>query len=156
MGLFDKIKKMKNYLTGGGAKLTVQAIEPKLQEPFTVKVHAVIEEEDIDIQKVYVKLRGIEEVTIRDSAVLNKLSEGGVQRSSVSDSTSTANVEIPATGPLTLQAGQEYDWEVTVDLPSGSLPTYNGRNATHKWSVLAGLDKKGNDPDSGWQEITVY
>jgi hypothetical protein len=28
-------------------------------------------------------------------------------------------------------------------------------NAAHTWRIMAGLEVKGNDPDSGWTTITV-
>jgi len=35
MGFFSK---MKNFVTGGGAEVTVEAIEPTLDGPFQVKI----------------------------------------------------------------------------------------------------------------------
>jgi len=32
---------------------------------------------------------------------------------------------------------------------------YLGLNAGHSWRIIAGLEVKGNDPDSGWTAIPV-
>jgi hypothetical protein len=49
-----------------------------------------------------------------------------------------------------LDAGGEYEWDAEFMIPPNIPGTYIGINARHEWSVLAGLSKKGNDPDSGW------
>ena len=49
-----------------------------------------------------------------------------------------------------LPAKSEQDWEATVTLPAGVLPTYRGSNAKHEWKVLAEIEVPGNNPDSGW------
>ncbi len=62
MGIFSKLK---NYVTGGGAELSVEIESPSLTEAFTVRVNAHIQSDDLAVESVYVKLRGLETVECR-------------------------------------------------------------------------------------------
>ena len=157
MSLLSKLKSMKNLVTGGGAQVHLEFLdEPTRDEPFRVKVTAHIEDADIKIGKVYLQLRGLESVQAMDTDV--ERDEDGnmeVDREVVSKSETTYDRVINVAGPEELEANGQYEWEAEVQLPPNALPTYIGRNARHEWALFAGLDKSGNDPDSGWVEFDV-
>ena len=63
--------------------------------------------------------------------------------------------KVNVSGAQTLEAGKTYDWEAEVNIPGGMPGTFHGQLTRNVWEVRAGLDVKGNDPDSGWVEIQV-
>ncbi len=42
-----------------------------------------------------------------------------------------------------------------ITIPGEAQPSYNGTKATHTWSIRGRIDTFGNDPDSGWQPLSV-
>ncbi len=157
MGFWDKVKAVKNMVTGGGAKVYVEVVEPSLEEPFIVKVKAVVGDADVKIDKVYLKIRGLESTTVRNVEVARQNGDMiDVDHRDVSGSEVTYNIDINVSGPEQLRANGEYEWEKEVQLPTNALSTYNGINAEHQWQMFAALDAFGNDPDSGWVSFEVY
>ena len=148
MSFMDKLKSAVNTLTGGGAKVSVIPENPTREGAFKVKVKAVIGEQDLSVNRVYIQLNGFEQVVVHNVA----------HEKYTSDERETANTydhEIVVAEAQTLKAKQEYEWSCTVEFPRDVLPTYHGRNATHELRILAGLDTKGNDPDSGWMVLGI-
>ncbi len=148
MSFINKLKNAVNALTGGGAKVSVIAASPSREVPFTVKVKAVVGDQPMEISRVYVKLSGEETVTVRN------VSDGDYTHD-VTQNNTTFEQEFNIAGAQTLNASQEYEWEAQVEFPKDSPPAYRGLNATHELRILAGLDAKGNDPDSGWVVLAV-
>ena len=150
MGFMSKLKSAVNTLTGGGAKVFITVEQPSRSEPFTAKVNVKVADSDLQINRAYVRLSGWE------TAVVHNVRQG--QETYAHDVTETATTfeqEIQIANAQTLQANQEYNWEAQIELPPTAPPTYRGRNATHEIRILAGLDTKGNDPDSGWSALSV-
>ena len=143
MSFMDKLKNAVSSITGGGAKVSVTVDKPSREVPFTVKVKATVADQDLPISRVYVKLSGLEKV------VVHNVRDGDFTHD-VTDSNNTFEQEFNIAEAQTLKAKQEYEWEAQVEFPKNAPPSYQGRNATHELRVLAGLDAKGNDPDSGW------
>lgn len=156
MGIMDKLKAMKNAVTGGGAKVQLEAVNPTKGSPFTVKVRATVGDADLKIDKVYVNVAGVETIEI-DVPVEEKDEKQNVVKKTERKSaeTNTHNAEIVLAGAQTLTAKQEYQWEGTVQLPETASSTYSGVNAKHEWKLLAGLSTFGNDPDSGWITVEI-
>ncbi len=164
MGLFDKLKSFANSITGGGAQVTVQAVEPLMGKPFPVVVRAVVSSVDLKIAGVYVMVESEEEIKIErrrvfselkselDEATVKKL-ESETGHFKMSETTSQTKAVIA--GAQELKANQSYEWKGEITLPAGVLPTFIGKNARHVWRVKGGLDAVGNDPDSGWIEIQI-
>ncbi|MBI5935528.1 MAG: hypothetical protein HY867_17640 [Chloroflexi bacterium] len=95
---------------------------------------------------MYVQLNGMERVVVPNAS----------HEKFVRDETAFSNTfDQEFTIAQTLNAKGEYEWEGQVEFPKDVLPTYHGRNATHEIRILAGLDTKGNDPDSGWIVLPV-
>ena len=158
MGLFDKLKSVGNMLTGGAAEVFVEVQEDaSVESPFAIRVKAMLKDQDLKIDKVYLKIRAVETVRIDDVPVARRSGdEIYLDNEDITRSYTTYKVEVPVAGPQTLEAGQEYEWEVEIDLKDNAAPTYYGHFAKHEWSVFAGLDAFGNDPDSGWVTIELY
>jgi len=153
MGFFDKLK---NYVTGGGAKVTVEAVEPSRGGPFQVKIHAAVGETEVPIQEVYLKVVSLETVVIKDVEIARQVEDKmETVRQDIEKTTTAHDQKIEVEGPQVLQANQEYDWETTVTLPENALPSFYGITAKHEWKILAGLSTSGNDPDSGWVVIKL-
>jgi hypothetical protein len=151
MGFFDKIKGLKNMVTGGGAKVTLQVGQVQVGTPIPVMVRAQIESGAISATKVYVALRGLETVDL-----IHRDHDGGQgDRDRVHETMVTFSQEFPITGPVELPAGSQHEWQGQIVIPADAPPTYNGKNAKHEWAIMAALDVTGNDPDSGWITIQV-
>ena len=154
MGIFDKVKSFTKKLTGGSAKVFVEADLIKFGEPFEVRIKAIIQDEPINIDRVYLNVVGLEEVQVQD--VDTQHDSSGQSRTRVEHvhlAHETYVNELNATGPMNLVATMTYDWRVEVTIPANSPPIYLGKYARHTYRVRAGLDMAGNDPDSGWVEL---
>ena len=153
MGFLDKLKSMKNMVTGGGAKVSLQldrTISPG--EKVAVLVRCQVEGGDISASKVYVAVRAVETVDLvhRDR---DRGQRGDKDR--VHDDEVTFSQEFTIHGAVQLAANSTQEWRGEITLPNNVQPSYRGKHAKHEWSVLAAIDVSGNDPDSGWVEIKV-
>jgi hypothetical protein len=156
MGFFSNLK---NKITGGGAKVSLQFEQPSLHNPFNVKVTALVSSNDLKIEKVYLYIRGIEKTSVRNVEVYEKDMSGDMRlvRKDINGEFEVfPKSEIVVAGAQTLNAGQTYEWTASVNIPGGTKPTYKGVTAFHEWQFLAGLDAPGNDPDSGWITVDLY
>ena len=66
MGLFDKMKAMKNAITGGAAKVYLDAEPISFEEPFKVTIRAQTEDQEVKVDRVYLQIRGVERVEVED------------------------------------------------------------------------------------------
>jgi len=157
MGFFSRLKSMAQAVTGGGAKVHLEVIEPTLRSPFIVRISAEVSDNDLEINKVYLLIRAEEEVVIHNLDIATREGDGvSVRNEDVKAETETLRLEIEVSGSETLEANQTYEWECEVTLPDDALPTFHGINAHHAYAMQAGLDCFGNDPDSGWLEVNIY
>ncbi|MDW7693007.1 hypothetical protein R9C00_10245 [Flammeovirgaceae bacterium SG7u.111] len=159
MGFWDKVKAVKNMVTGGAATVYVEVQEAKLGEPFKVVVKANVKDQDLSINGVYLKVRGMEKVTVPNVRVPADVDFDGdfeIVGTDLHRSAVTNEFEQNINGPQELEANQEYVWEAEITLPQGALPSYRGFNAAHEWEIFAGLDARGNDPDSDWVDFVAY
>jgi len=157
MGFWDKVKSVTNMVTGNSAKVYLEFVEPKLDEPFKVLIHAQVKDADISINNVYLRMRAVESVQAPDVDLVRE-ADGDVEHyhETVHHSEETYESEMIVSGAEELEANETYTWEAEVQLPPNALPTYLGRNAKHEWMFYAGLDMRGNDPDSDWVECEIY
>ncbi len=151
MGLFSNLI---NKITGGGAKVTLTADSPKLNGPFKVNVKAIVSDNDLKIEKVYLNLRSIEKTRVRNVQFPATQTQSS-QKKDVEGEEEVTKTEFVVAPAQTLTGKQEYNWSIDIQLPPNALPTYTGKNAWYNWEILAGLDAPGNDPDSGWVKIDV-
>jgi hypothetical protein len=155
MGLFSSLK---NFVTGGGAEVSLELLDaPVRGNDFGVRVTAVVGDADIDIERVYLRVRGAEHVEIPDVEVVKKKAGGSIEteKRTITHQESTFRHDAELVAAMTLKAGETYSWETVVEIPEDVLPTFKGRKARHEWRALAGLDMRGNDPDSGWVDFEI-
>jgi hypothetical protein len=145
MGFLDKLK---NYVTGGGAKITLQIGEVVPGKPTPVVVRAVVDKAPVKASKVYVAVRSVETVDLihRDKDA----SAHAGDRDRVHDTETLFSKEFVLHGAVELAGGSQHEWKGEIQIPANVQPSYRGKHAKHEWSVLAGIDVSGNDPDSGW------
>ena len=160
MGLFDKLKQVKNFVTGGGAEICILPHSEEFDgnEPLRFTIQCQVKDADISVNKVYFKVRATEHIDAEGYEIEHE--EDGsveVERERVKQSIITYKDEVLVTGEQMLEANNSYEWEVALELPVEEVnSTYRGVNCTHEWEVYAGVDVTGNDPDTNWQNITVW
>ena len=151
MGLFGGLK---NFITGGGAEVSLTIGDPVRGKSMPVSVAVKIGDKGMDVRKVYVRLRAREVIDIPDAQVASstdsKSLKRGLQRTS-----ETFDQTVTIAPTQTLEAGESYEFEGEVTIPGDVAPSFTGRYAKHVWQITAGLDKAGNDPDSGWTDLHI-
>ncbi|MCA9565467.1 MAG: hypothetical protein KC561_18345 [Myxococcales bacterium] len=150
MGLFDKLKGMKNAVTGGGAKVTIEVGQGTRGQDIPVVVRAV-GKANFQITSVYLLVRGMERIEIKDT----DWDDGRKTTETIRKTHATFEQRFEVAGAQTIEDGGEYAWEAVFQVPDTAFPSIKGRYIEHVWQVQAGLDAKGNDPDSGWLELHV-
>lgn len=148
MGLFDKVKGMVNKVTGGGATVTISMEGDKLGEPVKVNITAVVKDAPLEIKKVYLRVHSVEKINIPKKEVPNYTGTFDLNI----DKEVYTRQEFVVADAQTLEGGKTYNWsyDVTINSPD-AMPSYFGKYVSHEWEFYAGLDAKGNDPDSKWQ-----
>ncbi len=156
MGFWDKVKSVKNMVTGGAADMEVSlSDERSLGEPFMVRISAIMKG-DLKISKVYLKIRAMEYIEADGIEIEYENGEQEVEREIVRKSTETFHQDYNVSGPEELDEGETYTWEYEVILSDDLNGTYQGVHALHQWEIYAGLDAMGNDPDTGWRTFEIY
>jgi hypothetical protein len=148
MGFFDKVKAMANKITGGGAKVTLVVEGTSVKDVIKVHVNAVVKDAPIDISKAYLYVKSVEKVKVARKELPG--GESGNPHDLNLDLEMFKKQEFVIAPAQTLEGGKTYDFTYELTLPAGVTPTFSGRYANHEWQFYAGLDAKGNDPDSGW------
>lgn len=156
MGLMDKLKSFKNAITGGGASVRVEVQDAVIGQPFQIKVYADVSDADLKIDNVYVKIRSRETIVARGVNVAHRQGDGYTsRREDVRQHHTTFEQNFTVTGATVLEANSNNEWSHEFTIPQGCVPSFNGQQADHNWEIYAGLDARGNDPDSGWQTFRV-
>ena len=147
------LSNLKGNLTGNWATITVQAGQAKRGETITVPVEVTVKDNDISIDGVILELTCREIVDLPNT--YSGSSSGNDCNHSLSANEELHDQKITVVGPQQMAAGSSQSFSANVQIPSHLPPTFSGRNARVEWTLLARLDMKGNDPDSGLQHITV-
>ncbi len=157
MGFLDKLKSVANAITGGGAEVALESDALVFDKPFTVKVSATIADNDVDAAGVYLKIEGFEEISIPDRDVIyqNDNADPNRHRERIRARGRTFLAEYVAAEAAVLKAGETYEWSVEVSMPAGCPTPYKGLFCQHSVRAKAGIDCSGNDPDSGWVDLSV-
>lgn len=155
MGLFNKLKALKNTVTGGAAKVYLESEAVTFEEPFELKVTAQIDDADLKINRVYVEIQGIEEVEVPDTDVVYEYDDDDyeVRREIVYAQAETLTLELTLEHAQELKANELYEWTTNVELPNDAQGFYEGHYSRHYYIARASLDCFGNDPDSDWQPL---
>ncbi|MGN7613723.1 hypothetical protein ACQZV8_16750 [Magnetococcales bacterium HHB-1] len=153
MSFFKSIKKAVNFVTGGGAEVTLDFLDaPNLQTPFRVQVSATATQA-LDVEKAYIELLCQEEIETE------RVNRDGEEEEH--EQTRTLFSETwPISGAFMMQEGERVVFETEIDLSSFNLPpSYEVKGWDQEyeieWKIFAGLDVPGNDPDSGWIEFKM-
>lgn len=156
MGFFDKIKSIKNVITGGAAEVFIETGPLVFGEPFDVTVKAHVDDADLKASRVYLEIQGCEEIEVPDTDVVYE-SDGEEHRRTeiVRASYITLDLDITIAEDQELEGGETYEWTTTIELPEDAQPTYSGRFSDHRYMIRASLDCFGNDPDSGWHALNL-
>ncbi|MFB9900958.1 hypothetical protein ACFFOV_11100 [Cerasicoccus arenae] len=144
---------MKDAVTGGAAKVYVQADAPSLSQPFTVTIRASSTGGDVKFSRVYLEVKGVELIDLRDSVSFHHNGERHNESVHIKKSSTTFSQEYNVAPEGVISGGESEGWTFDVTLPAGAMPTFRGKFSRHYYSVRAGLDCFGNDPDSGWIEL---
>ena len=156
MGLLDKVKSLKNAVTGGSAKVYVDVQHAKLAEPFEVVIRAQPQGCDVKFDRVYLDVEGMESVEVPDYDF--EYEEDGVRRRRteiVRKKAKTVDLKMTVADAGEIKEGETGEWKIEVRLPEGSIPEFRGKYSRHSYRLRAGLDCFGNDPDSGWIDFRV-
>jgi hypothetical protein len=147
MGFFNNLK---NAVTGGAASVTVQAAPARRGQASSVHVQAIAKA-DGQVNGVYLLVRAVEEAQVNDT----DYADGRTRNETVHGRKVSWETKIAIAGAQPIKAGQTYDFEGMLQIPSNTNPSFRGSMIKHTWEIQAGLDMTGNDPDSGWQTIEV-
>ena len=150
MGLFDS-------LTGGAAKIFVEASEMVRGEVGQVVIRCQSAGGEVKYDRVYLKIQGVEHVEVMDTDLVTDY-DGDVHRRGelVRASRTTYNEEINVAPAGVLGANESAQWTVDITIPDTANGEYNGQLATHHYQLFAAMDCFGNDPDSGWVRFMVW
>jgi hypothetical protein len=146
MGFFDKLKGAVNAVTGGAATVTIEALQPAVAGQSTqVRVSATSTGGEVKSKGIFVDVKGVEEVNIVDPNTKQKVSQS---KASIEQTFQIA----PA---FVLGAKEAKSFEGTIQLPASAMPSFRGALAQHVYYIRGRVEAFGNDPDSGWQPLTV-
>ncbi len=154
MGFLNKVKNAVSKLTGGGAKVTVFVNGNNIKEPLNITVHAEIKDNPLEVKKVYLWVKSVEKINIPKNSLPQNLREQATYGLTLSTD-QFPKKEFTVADAQKLEAKQSYTWSIDIQMDTNSSPSYNGHFANHEWLFYAGLDVKGNDPDSGWQKFDL-
>ena len=154
MGFFKKVKGAVSKLTGGGAKVTVMVNGNDLKGDINATINAEIKDNSIEIKKVYLWVKSVEKIDIPKNSLPQKMRDNAAFGLNLSNDRFPKK-EFVVAEAQTLEGKQSYTWSIDIKLDGDIVPSYNGHFANHEWLFYAGLDAKGNDPDSGWQKFDL-
>lgn len=154
MGLFDKLKSVKNMITGGAATVELEVGDFCIGESFDVQIHAKVDDASLSMENVYLYVEGWHE--IEGTRVIVEEDADGYPYERIerfTDSHKTYNFKCEVTGKDQLNANESYQWEQEVLIPEGSMECFDNGVERQYYRFCAGIDVTGNDPDSGWIRI---
>lgn len=152
MGFFSKIK---NSITGGWADVSLVTDKAERGSELPMRIDINVKGEDIDIAEIYVILECREVVDIPHYSVRDQDDFGDIDHLHIHAAHDLFEQRYTVAPAQSLPANSTHALECAIELPDNLPPSYNGHHAQVEWRVFAGLDMKGNDPDSGWREIFV-
>ena len=146
------LSNLKDNLTGNWATVTVQVQSAQRGQNVSIPIDVTVKDKDISIDAVILQLTCREIVNIPRNMNTSS-TDSNYQPSEANEE--LHDQKITVAGPQQMSAGSSQQFTADVQIPAHLPPTFHGRNARIEWTVLARLDMKGNDPDSGIQHLTV-
>lgn len=151
MGLMDSLKSATDFITGGAAEVSVHCKEFNVYEPIHVRIHVTVDQRDIHPEEVYLYVAGIHEQKYTEieeyydeHGHLDSRAVEHVERETFH------NVKISVASKPRLDSGQSYSYEVEIEIPEECPEPFIANGERVYYSLFAGLDLPGNDPDSGY------
>ena len=153
MGLWNKLKGAVSAVTGGAATVELEVGEATLGSDVEFRIIATAKA-DFEISGVYLLVRAIEEADVRD--VDYDFDDGGRRIEYVRGHHQSFDARFEVADGQALSADETYEWEGSFTIPDSENPSFDGEMISHTWQIQAGLDARGNDPDSGWLNFEVW
>jgi hypothetical protein len=153
MGFFDKVKALKNMVTGGAAEVKISAENFCIGTPFNVEITVKTDDAPVKIDRGYLYVRGIREypvIEIRRTETPEGIFE---EEYETTDYDETYDFDFDFIPEQELPANKTLNYSVEVLIPEGSMDIFDNGAERHYYKFLAGLDTFGNDPDSGWKIV---
>jgi hypothetical protein len=152
MGILGK---MKNAVTGGAAKVSIEYPSDPLKPGDTlhVKVTVLSQSGAFKSKGVYVDLVGKERGTVHGSSRCDKCGEYD-RTARIKVDKETHDQSFPLGGAMELKENESKTYEADIQIPPNAQPSYQG-SIKHEWQVRGRVEAFGNDPDSGYQTIIV-
>jgi len=154
MGFLKKLKGAVSKLTGGGANVTVFVNGNDIKETLNITINAEVKDNSLEVKKVYLWIKSVEKIDIPKNSLPQNLRETANFGLTLSNDRFPKK-EFIVTEAQKLEAKKTYTWNIDIKLDDEAIPSYKGHFANHEWLFYAGLDVKGNDPDSGWQKFDL-
>ncbi len=154
MGIWDKIKSAKNYLTGGGINL--ELINPEicyLRKPFNVVLYIKVEDRDIEVDSIYIQVKQEEIVRV---PVKSKNMNGHKTKRTEHKTHLLYERKILIEQDVILDAQEEYDFEVEIELPPDAFPAFIGKYTELVWTMKGVVEKPGTNPKSNIIRFDPY
>lgn len=153
MGLMDKLKGAANAITGGGADVSLEMPPGPFRTGEQVKVRVTVRAKGSEIKSggIFVDIKGSERGTVRSTQMCSSCNRS--LPSTVSISRTTVDQQLTVHPAFVLKKDETKVVDTTISIPPGQ-PTYHG-TLDHIWEARGRLEMFGNDPDSGFRQITV-
>ncbi|HEX6810072.1 MAG TPA: hypothetical protein VF384_00490 [Planctomycetota bacterium] len=163
MGILDKLKGAMNFVTGGGARVTLEVPPNRVQRGQPVQVRVTVSSTGgvVKTAGVFVDVIASERVRVPAQQIPiahRPQVQPGQSARPLSDldlSRQNFDQKFPIAPAFELQANETKVFEGTIQLPTHVPGTYNGVWASHEWRIRGRIEVSGNDPDSGFSVVCV-
>ncbi len=145
MGIFGRLRGIAATPGSIDLQLAKDIFQPGEEVEFTFTVNATGQ---VKGKQVAVRLRAREEV------YLSVTDEEG-HTSTEQETIETYKDDLQLSGPLEMEAGESASFEGRMRVPSNAQPTYEGKNASHRWYISAFVDIPMGKDIAEEQEIFV-
>jgi len=154
MGLFDKIKSAVKAVTGGAAKVTLEYPQVLLQPgvPMRVRVTATSTGGELKSGGCFIDVVGSEVIQI-NGATGHGIQPG--QHVDIHETDETFRQAFQIAPAFVLAPNETKVFEGAFQLPPGVQPSFQGKHASHQWTLRGRMEAFGNDPDSGYLPLRV-
>ena len=143
MGLLDKLKKLKNKVTGGGAEIELFLPEYcRLREPIKGSIYIKVDEYEIEVLSLKVVITYKEKIKLRVSTYN---SSGSPTTKTVNKHSVLFEKEIVFDTEPFLAENSELELEFECLLPPEVLPSIEGEKSKFVWEAQAFLERDGKD-----------
>ena len=129
MGFLDKLKSVKNTLTGGGAEVYLSANASEEFFGYEYEITVKVGDADLKAEDVYVITKGVEEVEVLEADIVyDRQGEVDFRPDLVRAShTSFELRNVIELEEKVLSANETYAWQIEVELPENAQYPFRGR-----------------------------